>query len=204
MGYFDIEDVLADSVEVPCKFQFKMPGLGYLEGNPGRAIEKNSKLNLPLWLARILAIVGGGSDEDTEYEPEEPIPFVELLKPDFFATKFINSAKASPESLDVHSVNAYFYSLAVKWITLFEDKELASVVSEMLLARALEINNHAGSVNIVTSTTTTDSRLESHSVHFESANKNSQFLMTLDQFEKDLHRHAHDSYKQTKRWMVER
>lgn len=161
---------------------------------------------MPLWLARILAIVGGDNeiaDDGTQYELDEPVPFVELLKPDIFSMKVINSAKASPTSLDLHSINAHFYSLAVKWIVLFEDKELASIVNEMLLERALEINSHAGSVHVATNTTTTGSHLESHSSHPES-NKGSMFLLTLDEFEKSIYKLSHDSYKQTKRWMVER
>lgn len=186
MGYYEIDDVLADGVEFPCKFQYFLPGLGYLEGNPGKPIEKNSRLDLPLWLARILAIVGG----DEQEQDEEILPFVELLRPEMFSPRVVNAIKAGPADLDVHSVNAHFYSLAVKWTTLFGDEELGRVVEEMVLERALEMNGHASSVALQG-----ESQLGSLA--------NAPFLLTMDESEKELYRRAHDSYKRTKRWIVE-
>lgn len=191
MGYYDIDDVLADSVEFPCKFQYYLPGLGYLEGNPGKAIEKSSKLELPLWLARILAIVGGENEES--FEGEETQPFVELLRPELFSPKVINAIKASPSNLDLHSINSHFYSLAIKWISLFGDEELTSVVNGMVMERSLEMNSHASSVN-----------MHSMGLDSQSANVGSPFMLTMDESEKEIYRRAHDSYKRTKRWMVQK
>lgn len=201
MGYYDIDDVLADSVSFPCKFQYYMPGLGYLEGNPGRPIEKNSKLDLPLWLARILAIVGGESEGDeVDNDPEDAAPFVELLGPDIFSAKVINAIKAGASTLDLNSINSHFYSLIVKWLTLFGDKELTTVFSDMLLERSLEINSHASSVNMMIMTMGMDSQHLSS----EATNAGSTFLLTMDEFEKKIYKQAHDSYKETKKWMVQK
>lgn len=189
MGYYDIDDVLADSVDFPCKFQYFLPGLGYLEGNPGKAIEKNCRLDLPLWLARILAIVGG--DEEVS-EGEEPTSFVELLRPEMFSPKVVNAIKTGAKDLDLHTINAHFYSLAVKWIALFGDEELAGVVSEMVLERALQMNGHASSVTV-----------QAAGVESQSSLVGSPFLLTMDESEKDLYRRAHDSYKRTKKWIVQ-
>lgn len=189
MGYYDIDDVLADSVEFPCKFQYFLPGLGYLEGNPGKPIEKNCRLDLPLWLARILAIVGG--DEEGQ-EDEEALPFVELLRPEMFSPKVVNAIKAGASDLDLHTINAHFYSLAVKWITLFGDEELAGVVSEMVLERSLEMNGHASSVAV-----------QAAGVEAQSSLIGSPFLITMDESEKQLYRLAHDSYKRTKKWIIQ-
>lgn len=191
MGYYELEDVLADGCEVPCKFQYSMPGLGYLEGNAGKPIEKNAKLALPLWLARVLAIVGGEGDEDGFADDEDALPFVELSRPDMFSAKVVNAIKAGPASLDLHSVNAHFYMLAIKWIALFGDAELGAVVTELVLERALELNGHAGSVSV-------------SAVEAQASQLGSPFLLTLDESEKETYRRAHDSYKRTKRWLIER
>ena len=194
MGYYDIEDVLADGTDFPCKFQYDIPGLGYLENNPGRPITKNTKLNLPLWLARILAIVGG----DEVLVDEDPVPFVELLPPDMFSTKVVNAIKTDPVALDLHSINSHFFSLAIKWITLFSEKELANVVSELLLQRAQELNHHASSLSI---------DLNADSAAKNPTNTNiatSTFLLKLDEMEKDIYRKSHESYKETKKWMFKK
>ncbi|AJU02086.1 CDN_1a_G0047380.mRNA.1.CDS.1 [Saccharomyces cerevisiae] len=192
MGYYDIDDVLADGTDFPCKFQYDIPGLGYLENNPGRPITKNTKLNLPLWLARILAIVGG----DEALIDEEPVPFVELLPPEMFSTKVMNAIKTDPVALDLHSINSHFFSLAIKWITLFSEKELANVVSELLLQRAQELNHHASSLSI-----------DVNSAGKNSANTNiatSTFLLKLEEMEKEIYKKSHESYKDTKRWMFKK
>ncbi|QLL33114.1 hypothetical protein HG536_0E00240 [Torulaspora globosa] len=190
MGYYELEDVLADGSEVPCKFQYSMPGLGYLAGNAGKPIEKNSKLLLPLWLARVLAIVGGSEGEEIA-DDEEAMPFVELSRPEMFSAKVVNAIKAGAASLDLHSVNSHFYMLAIKWIALFGDAELGSVIAEMVMERSLELNGHASSVGV-------------SAVESQASQAGSPFLLTLDESEKETYRRAHDSYRRTKRWMLEK
>lgn len=184
MSYYDIDDILADASKFPCKFNYDIPGLGYLEGNPGKSIKKNAKLELPLWLARILAIVGG----EQEHEDEEALPFVELLAPETFSSRVINAIKSGASTLDVHSISAHFYSLAIKWATLFNDQELVKVLNDMLVERGQEISNFASSVS-------TDSHMHSET---------GTFMLTLDEFEKQLYRDAHESCKEMKRWMFQK
>ena len=38
--YYDLDDILADSEKLTCKFNITVPGLGYLEGNPGNLFMK--------------------------------------------------------------------------------------------------------------------------------------------------------------------
>lgn len=185
MGYYDIEDILADGTDVPCRFKHDIPGLGYLENNPGRPIVRNTKLVLPLWLARILAIVG---EEPKNLEGavmigEEPVPFVELLTPDCFSSKAINAMRADAASLDLHAINAHYYALAAKWASLFEDSQLASTAFDLLLKRALVINNHAAGAAA-------------------GPNLNSTFLQTMETFEQELYRVVQRTYKDTQKWMV--
>lgn len=186
MGYYDIDDILSDGTRFPCRFNYEIPGLGYLEGNPGRPVSKNSRLELPLWMVHLLAVVGAQVDENEE----EPLPFVELLPPDLFAPRVLNAIKSGASSLDLHSISPHFYRLAQKWATLFSDKELSQVLKDMLLERGQEINNHAVSVSLV--------KIRGQ------LNDSAVFLQTLDEFEKSLYRNTNNSCKEMKKWLIQK
>ncbi|AMD21082.1 HEL199Wp [Eremothecium sinecaudum] len=186
MGYYDIDDILAENTKFACSFNYEIPGLGYLEGSNGKPIHKNAKVELPFWLGNVLAIVPG----DHEHEDEEPQPFVQLLAPEIFSNRVINAIKANPRGLDIHSINGHFYALAVKWATLFSDAELVQVLSDMILERAQEINSHASSVSLDPDLMLSDTT--------------ARFQLTLDEFEKNLYRVTHDSYKRAKLWLTKK
>ena len=199
MGYYDLDDILADSIEIPCKFRHDIAGLGYLEDNPGKPIKTNTKLELPLWLARILAIVGDtassdGNDMSMMEEEGETIPFVELLTPNCFSSKVINAIKTDSVALDLHTISPYFYLLVEKWISLFSDKNLSAVVNDLLLSRGREINNYASSV---ATTETSSYHSQDHGMNLLS----STFLLTLDEFEKKVYKSSQESYKESKKWV---
>lgn len=207
MGYYDIDDILADAVEIPCRFNYEIPGLGYLEGNPGKAISKKSKIQLPIWLARILAIVGGDSENGEDMDGSMSVdgndmPFVELLQPEFLSAKVINAIKTSPETLDLHSINSHFINIANKWITLFGDKNLSNILNDLLLQRSIELNSHASSVMINISNKQGRKRLDKDN-NFQENNINTPFLLTMDEFEKHVYKKSHSSYKDTKKWLFE-
>ncbi|CCE61112.1 hypothetical protein TPHA_0A00270 [Tetrapisispora phaffii CBS 4417] len=230
-GYYDIDDILAESVEVPCRFNYDVPGLGYLEGAPGKQISKNSKVLLPIWLARILAIIGGSDDDDDGNENitnqmntsmnesmisnSLVLPFIELLTPKFITNKIINAIKASPESLDLHAINSYFIEVWSKWINLFADKNLSLILQDLILKRSIEISNFAS--NIMTSvysnnqfdhTAKNDFFAENaadddaeYDVGNVNNNINNPFILTMDEYEKKVYRKTHNSYKDTKAWL---
>ncbi|EDO15302.1 hypothetical protein Kpol_1038p8 [Vanderwaltozyma polyspora DSM 70294] len=204
--YYDIDDILADSAEIPCKFNYDIPGLGYLEGNPGKQINKNTKIQLPLWLARILAIIGGdseGADENgDETNENDNLPFLEMQTPDFLSNKVINAIKTSPESLDLHSINSHFIELANKWIALFGDTDLANVIYDLTLARSIELNNHASSVALELASNKPDNS-NKDSIYQDGNNINTPFLLSMDEFEKKIYKKSHNSYKDTKKWLFE-
>lgn len=171
MGYYDIDDILADSEKVPCRFTLSVPGLGYLEGNPGKPIEKDTKVELPMWLAEVLATSLVLAENDDS--------FVELLQPDFVGPKVLNAIRADPNSVDLHTIASNYYRLTEKWLTLFNDAELVEVAMTMLKERAVEIDNYASNTL---------------------KHVNSNFLYSLDEFEKLLYRATYESKKQMRAW----
>lgn len=277
MGYYDIDDILADGTEVPCKFNYDIPGLGYLENNPGKPVRKNTKLQLPLWLARVLAIVGaegssgsgdgsGNGTVDADGDGSDAgESFVELLTPDMFSARVMNAIKADGRSLDLHALSPHFLEVALKWVALFSDHQLGETVYELILERALLVNNHASSVSLGSSelggTQSSRQRLSESLRLLQQGSGNlgaagalgrgaggagggnsaggmgpggdsvrggrpdssagggtassaisasqatnlaasSRFLLTLDESERALYKRAHDSYRDTKRWMM--
>ncbi|KAM9932448.1 hypothetical protein OXX80_007918 [Metschnikowia pulcherrima] len=171
MGYYDIDDILADGEKIPCKFNLTVPGLGYLEGNPGKSIEKDTKLDLPLWLAAVLAVCTISDDTDDS--------FVDLLEPDFISPKVLNAIKADPKSVDLHSIMSNFYRLSEKWAAMYNEESLIETVMAMLKERALEIDNFASNTT---------------------KHVSSSFLYSLDEFEKKLYRVTYESKKSMRAW----
>lgn len=171
MGYYDIDDILADGERIPCKFNLSVPGLGYLEGNPGKGIAKDTKLDLPWWLATVLAV--------SVILPDTEESFIELLDPDFISSKVLNALHADPTSVDLHMIMGHFYKQTQKWAAMFNETDLIETVMMLLKERALEIDNYANN--------------STKHVH-------SNFLYTLDEFEKKLYRATAESKKQMRRW----
>jgi GINS complex subunit 3 len=100
-------------------------------------IKEQSQLELPLWLAELLAISG--------ITPDSPTSFVSLLSPDIFSNKVLNALKSDPRSVDLRSRCNVFFWLAERWIATFGDQELADTIVESLRTRAVEISDIAHS-----------------------------------------------------------
>ncbi|CUM65691.1 uncharacterized protein PRCAT00003339001 [Priceomyces carsonii] len=172
--YYDIDDILADSEKIPCRFNMTIPGLGYLEGNPGKLLAKDTKIEIPMWLAEVLAV--SGVLEQSE------MSFVDLSEPDFVNSRVTNAIKTSPVSVDLHSIMPNYYKLAEKWCALFEDRSTIQIIMEMLRERAFEIYNFANNAN---------------------KQVNNDFVYSLDEFERKLLRVTSDTNRQMRKWIQE-
>ncbi|CAI5760384.1 unnamed protein product [Candida verbasci] len=171
MSYYDIDDIIADSQKIPCQFNITVPGLGYLEGNPGKSIKQNTKIELPFWLAEILAISTILNNDES---------FINLIDPDFISTKIINAIKSDSNSIDLHKIISHYYVSIEKWCKLFNDVELIENSMHLLKQRSFEINNFANNVN---------------------KSVGSDFIYTLDEFEKKLYKDSCESNKLMKKWL---
>lgn len=173
-NYYDLDEILADAEKVPCRFNMTVPGLGYLEGNPGKAIQKDTKLELPTWLAEVLAVcelLKGSGDS-----------FVDLSEPDCISTKVKNAIKTSPTAVDLHKLLPNYYKMVEKWCSMFDNEELVDLAMAMLKERSYEISNFAGNAN---------------------KQINNEFIYTLDEFEKKLLKMTSESNKHMRRWWRE-
>lgn len=171
-NYYDLDSILADGERIPCRFNISVPGLGYLEGNPGKPIDQGTKIELPLWLAEILAICELLLDCQTS--------FIDLSEPEFISSKVANAVKTGPTSIDLHKFLAHYYTLAEKWCTIFTEPELVETIMTLFKERATQINNHASNTN---------------------KQLNNDFLYTMDEFEKQLYKITSEASREMKKWL---
>lgn len=136
MSYYDLDDIMATNERIPCRFNMTVPGLGYLEGNPGKPIEKGTKVELPFWLAEVLAVSGSENES-----------FIDLLNPDLINHQLINAIKSDSVNIDLHSILSNYYILIEKWCDMFQDRELSGILMQMLKERCYMINNYANNTN---------------------------------------------------------
>lgn len=133
-------------------------------------------MDLPLWLAEILATVSVSSTEQGEQET-----FLDLIQPEFYSNKVLNAIKTGPDSINLHAVLQHFYKITERWGLLFNDKELVDIVIAMLKHRASLINDLADS----------------------GANSGTgvDFFHSLDETERALFKQSYHSHKKLKEWL---
>ncbi|KAF7845635.1 hypothetical protein BT93_L1493 [Corymbia citriodora subsp. variegata] len=171
MSYYDVDAILTDAQKLPCTFGLDVPGLGYLDGNPGSTMKTGSKIDLPLWLGVMLAVSNSQSNE----------PLLTLEYPSALQQRVINAMKADPKSVDIRAQAPHFYALAFRVLEIFEDDDVVATLSETFRARAAEIADHA------------------HNVRGGLA-EGQTFLASLDELERSLYRAAHDGRKAVRAW----
>lgn len=179
MSYYDLDDILADATKVPTKFNYSVPGLGYLENNPNKPLNKNNKLDLPLWLAKELAVLEINENNGN-------VHLIELITPEIFHQRITNVIKSDSTSLDAYSLCPYFYTVYEQWAYFYSSKKLSELAIEMLKSRCVKINNYASFKSFSSSNKT---------LYFNESSS-TDFLQTLEEFEKRLFLISQESYKQ--------
>ncbi|KAL9099028.1 MAG: hypothetical protein Q9163_005413 [Psora crenata] len=121
-SYYDIDAILTDAEKVPCTFNLDLPGLGYLDENPGEDIQANHSTPLPLWLATLLAVQRLPSGT----------PICQLdLPTSIGGVKEVNALKANPKVVDLRELSAHYYELAARVLELWDEEELVAVLCEV-------------------------------------------------------------------------
>lgn len=184
--------------KIPCEFQIDVPGLGYLDQTPSHSLRAGTRLGLPLWLAEMLALAHNASDDNP--------PFLSLNLPPALSNDVIQALKADPRSVPIRDQSAHFYGLATRILDLFEERDLAVVLRASFVRRAAEIGLHArkvgsgsGSAGGVggggSTTSSSDRKEDANSSNLGIGSAGQEFLRGLDEWERQLFRHAHDGAK---------
>ncbi|KAM3065862.1 DNA replication protein [Clarireedia jacksonii] len=180
MSYYDIDAILTDAQKIPCTFELDVPALGYLDNNATSAMKKHTRVDLPLWLAELLAV----SYSNTAG------PFVSLDLPSCLSPRVLNALKADPKSVDLRSLAQNFYGLGARTLELFKEEEVCDVLMDSWRTRAGEISDHAGSGSMQANGR-------------GAAGEGVEFLRGLDEAERGLFRAAHEGSKAVGKWMGE-
>ncbi|EFW98858.1 gins complex subunit [Grosmannia clavigera kw1407] len=196
MSYYDIDAILTDAEKIPCEFQIDVPGLGYLDQTPSHSLRRGTRLGLPLWLAEMLALAHSASDDNP--------PFLTLNLPPALTNDVVQALKADPRSVPLRDQSAHFYSLATRILDLFEERDLAVVLRTAFVGRSAEIGLHArkvgygsagGGSGSGSNTSNGDKKDDTNSSNLGIGSTGQEFLRGLDEWERQLFRHAHDGAK---------
>ena len=63
--------------------------------------------------------------------------------PQCLSTRVVNALKADPRTVDIRALATHFYALGARMLDLFEEDELADVLSDSFKKRAKEIADQA-------------------------------------------------------------
>ncbi|KAK5174039.1 DNA replication protein [Saxophila tyrrhenica] len=138
-SYYTPSSILTDAQKTPLTFDLLLPHLSPL--NNSTPITPGTRLDLPLWLAEMLAVskpAGPGSAS-----------LATLDMPAALGGKVMNALRADPKSVDVRAQAQWFYGLGERMLELFEEEEVVEVLTETFKARALEIADKAQNTRTV-------------------------------------------------------
>ncbi|KAJ4124420.1 DNA replication protein [Fusarium falciforme] len=171
MSYYDIDAILTDAEKVPCQFEIDVPYLGHLDNSP-HGLKPNTPLNLPLWLAEMLALAS---------TPTSRAPLTLNLPPCLSAV-VLAALRADPRAVPLRDQSAHFYGVGVRMLDLFDERDIAEVLRKTFVVRAGEVGLHARKAD-------------------EGVGGNGgEFLRGLEEWERALFRRGHDGVKGAKEW----
>lgn len=137
-------------------------------------INEGTKLELPLWLAELLAMSGVSADSNKS--------FISLLEPAMLSSKVSNALKSDPCSVDLNEQSPVFYKMVERWLSIFGDVELAQIITDTVTKRANVINDFANNPR-------------------GQMNDTTDFLNKLDHDEQLLYKSAYESAKNMRQFL---
>ena len=121
MAYLSPDAILTHAQKAPLTFELAVPQLAPL--NNGTPIENGTKLDLPIWLAEMLAV--------SRPAGQSSAALATLDMPSALGPRVINALRAGPRSVQLRSQAQWFYGLAERMLELFEEEEVGQVLSDV-------------------------------------------------------------------------
>ncbi|KAF1821983.1 GINS complex, Psf3 component [Dissoconium aciculare CBS 342.82] len=181
-SYYSPDSILTDAQKVPCTMNLALPTTHLPALNHGAAVTAGLKLDLPLWLAEMLAVTKPGQGRGGMVD-DEAASLASIDMPTALGHRVLNALRAEPRSVDIRAQAGWFYGLGERMLELFEEEELIEVLEDSFKIRAFEIADKAQNTRAVQ--------------HGADGN---EFTNGLDETERRLFRAAHDGTSSVKRW----
>lgn len=121
MAYYSPDAILTDAQKAPLSFELAVPQLSVL--NNGSAIEQGTRLDLPLWMAEMLAVSKPAGPQSSSLGS--------LDLPPALGQRVMNALRADPKSLDLRAQAQWFYGLGERMLELFEEEETVEVLTDV-------------------------------------------------------------------------
>ena len=115
--YYDPDAILTEAQKAPCTFELAVPELSAL--NAGSKVETGTKLDLPLWMAEMLAMSKPAG-------PSSSLASMDV--PSALGPKVMAALAAGPKSVDIRAQAQWFYGMGERTLALFDDEELTEVL----------------------------------------------------------------------------
>ncbi|KAG4099493.1 GINS complex, Psf3 component [Neocallimastix lanati (nom. inval.)] len=174
--YFDLDAILAEQQKMQASFIVDIPGLGFLENNPGEPLHKGEKVMLPYWIINeLLNIVI--SNEDTE----ESIYILDLNYPRCFKNQFHNQLIAGPTSVNLYHSCPYYYHFGRNLLILAESKKISDILLMAYKARIPLIMDYSQQIQVT--------------------KDKAEFIRGLDEDERQLYKCGCESVISMKKWI---
>ena len=84
-------------------------------------MKQGSKVELPLWLAEMLAVSN----------PSGNSSLATLDLPPALSQRVMNALKADPKTVDLRAQAQHFYNIGARMLELFEEEEMADILTDV-------------------------------------------------------------------------
>ncbi|ORX87693.1 GINS complex, Psf3 component [Anaeromyces robustus] len=171
-NYFDLDDILAEQQKMQISFNVDIPGLGFLENNPGGPLHKNEKVLMPYWIIMCLTLIPLSDDGN----------IFELNYPKCFNKQCLNQLIADPTTVNLYQLCPYYYQLGYNLLNVAQDSfSLSEILYNAFRKRIPLIMNYSQQVHI--------------------SKEKAEFLRGLDESERQLYKIGCESVLSMKKWI---
>jgi len=135
-NYFDLDDILAEQQKLQTSFLVDIPGLGFLENNPGGPLHKDEKVLLPYWTIKGLSLIPSNNESFSIYLPK------------CFRNQIKNQLIAGPTTVNLYHECPYFYQFGYLYSKTFDEKNLPQILLNTYKARISLIMDYSQQIQI--------------------------------------------------------
>jgi len=165
--------------KIQCKFKQDIPDMGHLEGGSERDIKRDSKVQIPLWMAYILIYSN----------------YADFAIPGPFVTRVQNALKAEPTSVKLSGLvgaGGLWYGFGRMLLSLLDDEHgdlMSALLARTFRQRLLEVVDQAQHFAAL-----------GHASGGHMNDATQSFREGLDATERELFGLVQESSRRTKRW----